>query len=56
MKLLLDYNAPIEIRDYDGKDAFEVIEDMRQYLDWFDFGHKKELNKIYKMLKDYSDK
>ena len=51
VKLLLDYNVPTDVKNMYGKDVFGVLEDIKNSVDWFDFGNKKKLDNIYIMLK-----
>lgn len=51
VKLLLDYNVPADVINMDGKDVFGALEEIKKNVDWFDFGNKKKLDDIYKMLK-----
>lgn len=56
VKLLLEYNVPIEVKRDDGKDVFEVLSEIREKnVDWFDFENKKNMDSIYNMLKEYSE-
>lgn len=54
VKVLVDYNVPIAVKNADEKDVYEVLEDVRKSVDWFDIGNKKKLNNIYKILKEHS--
>jgi len=52
VKLLLDYSVPVNVTNMNGKDVFEALEETKNTVDWFDFGNKKKLDDIYKMLKN----
>ncbi len=57
VKLLLEYNVPVDVEAGNGKDAFEILKVVREEkVEWFDFEHKRNLDNIYNLLKAYSDK
>lgn len=51
VKLLLDYNVPTDVVNMDGEDVFGALEEVKNSVDWLDFGNRKKLDDIYKKLK-----
>ncbi|MCX7748758.1 MAG: ankyrin repeat domain-containing protein [Clostridia bacterium] len=50
VKLLLEKGASISVKDHNNLDVFELLKATRKRVDWFDFKHKNECDKIYDLL------
>ncbi len=51
VRLLLNYGASVKIKDINDYNVFDALNSLRNNIDWFDFGHKKDCDRIEEMLK-----